>query len=185
VRPESLEREITVTSIDHADLKEVSMQRCVLLSRISILAIRTIVVSSLVLAASTVWANDGDRQCSNRTLSGDYGCEVRGLLLPAPGVSIEFRGLTMTHFNGDGGVTAMESIVVGGNLVSPNWVQSSGNYTVNPDCTGTETSNTPLSPVPIHLQLVVVDNGKKSFLVNDAHALLTTCIKVGSADRDE
>ena len=160
------------------------MQRCVLLSRISILAIRTIVVSSLVLAASTVWANDGDRQCSNRTLSGDYGCEVRGLLLPAPGVSIEFRGLTMTHFNGDGGVTAMESIVVGGNLVSPNWVQSSGNYTINPDCTGTAPINTPHSPVPLQLHLIVVDNGKRAFSVLDASALLTTFIRVGSGHDD-
>jgi hypothetical protein len=86
----------------------------------------------------------------------------------------------MTHFDGHGGKTSMESIVVGGNLASPTWLQSSGNYTINPDCTGTETDNTPLSPVPINLHLVVVDNGKKEFSVNDAHALLTTCTKVGS-----
>jgi hypothetical protein len=91
----------------------------------------------------------------------------------------------MTHFDGNGGMTAMESIVVGGNLVSPTWDQSSGNYSINPDCTGTETSNTPLSPVPVRLHIVVVDNGKKAFGVNDAHALLTTCVKVESGDRDD
>jgi hypothetical protein len=106
------------------------------------------------------------------------------LLLPAPGVSLEFRGLTLTHFNGDGGMTAMESIVVGGNLQSPDWVQSSGNYTINPDCTGTATINTPLSPVPLQLHLIVVDNGKRAFSVLDASALLTTFIRVGSGHDD-
>lgn len=164
------------------------MRKCAI-SKMSIATICSFALCSLILAAPLASANDRDndrnRHCSNRTLSGDYGTEVKGLLLPAPGVSLEFRGLSITHFNGSGGLVALEHIVVGGSPAAPGWVQSSGNYTVNPDCTGSMTVNTPLSPVPLNLRFVVVDNGKEIFAVLDAHALLSVFTKVGSSDHDD
>ena len=160
------------------------MRKCAI-SRMSIVTICSVALCSLILASPLALGDDRDRPCSNRTLSGDYGTDVKGLLLPAPGTSIEFRGLSMTHFNGSGGLVAMEHIVVGGSPAVPGWVQSSGNYTVNPDCTGSMTVNTPLSPVPLNLRFVVVDNGKEVLGVLDAHALLSVFTKVGSVDRHD
>ena len=117
-------------------------------------------------------------RCSNRILFGNYGSSSQGLLLPAPGVALEFRGLTMTHFDGRGNLTWVEHTVVQGTPVQPGWVAASGTYTVNPDCTGTAVVNTPNSPVPLNLALVVVKRGKEVRTVLDAHAILSVFIKV-------
>jgi hypothetical protein len=160
------------------------MRNCAV-SKMSIVAIHLIVLCSLIFASSFAWANDGDRPCSNRTLSGDYGDEAKGFLLPAPGVSIEFGTLGPTHFNGKGGMTSLEYTVIGGSPAAPGWTPTSGNYSVNPDCTGTATVNTPFSPVPLHLHLLIVNNGKEVFAVLNAHAILTTYIKVESGDHHD
>jgi hypothetical protein len=117
-------------------------------------------------------------RCSNRTILGDYGTEARGLLLPAPGVSVEFRGLSMTHFDGKGGLAWVEHTVVGGNPVNPGWLEASGVYSINPDCTGLAIINTPNSPVPLTFYLVVVKRGGEIRAVLDSHAISTVFVRV-------
>jgi hypothetical protein len=48
-----------------------------------------------------------------------------------------------TTFDGKGNLSWLESTVVDGHLLEPDWTQATGTYTVNPDCTGTAVVNTP------------------------------------------
>ena len=131
-------------------------------------------VSALAQSKSEI-TNGG--HCSNRTLSGDYGCSVQGVLLNVPGFPPEatFVAVTTSHFDGRGNVTGTEHAVVNGMSFNPGWDTNGGTYTVNPDCTGRAAVTTPNSPVPLDLYLVVVDNGKEFRQVLNSNALLTVC----------
>jgi hypothetical protein len=125
-------------------------------------------------------ADSNGGRCSNRTLWGDYGGSVEGVLIvPGPG-QLPFRAVVMNHFDGRGNLTAVEHVVVNGIPVNPTtpWTPATGTYTVNPDCTGTMVKETPNSPVPLVLAFVVVRRGTEIHIVNDAHALLSVFIKV-------
>jgi hypothetical protein len=118
------------------------------------------------------------RRCSNRTLTGDYGYAAEGLLLPAPGVALQFRGVGMAHFDGRGTLTWVEHTVIDGAPLEAGWTAASGTYAVNADCTGTAVVNTPNSPVPLNLAFVVVKQGRQINTVLDANAISTVFTKV-------
>lgn len=144
------------------------------------LRVLTLLVQSIIALATlpSVTLADEDHSCSNRTLKGDYGYAAEGVLLPAPGVLVQFRGLGMTHFDGNGNLHWVEHTVVNGAALQPGWTAASGTYVVNPDCTGVAVVNTPNSPVPLQLALIVVKQGKEVHTVLDAHAISTVFIKV-------
>ena len=152
-----------------------------LVSRISLVTIPIVIVcglmvapSSLRVAASSPQTDDGHiKACANRTLHDDYGSAAEGVLLNIPGLPPEaqFRGLTMTHFDGNGNLTWVEHTVINGTPLQPGWTPASGTYAVNPDCTGTMLVNTPNSPVPLHLAMVVVRQGKEIHTVLDSDAI--------------
>jgi hypothetical protein len=121
---------------------------------------------------SKVW------HCSNETLSGRYGSSSEGVLLPAPGVALEFRGLTVTRFDGLGHLTWREHTVVNGEPLQAGWTMATGTYAVNADCTGTMVVTTPNSPAPLNLFIVVVKRGREVRTVLDAHAILSVFTKV-------
>ena len=157
--------------------------------RISIVVIPTMVICGLLVAASSARVDqergtgheDGDtRACTNKTLQGDYGSAAEGVLLNIPGLPPEaqFRGLTMTHFDGKGNLTWVEHTVINGVPLQPGWTPASGTYAVNQDCTGSAVVNTPNSPVPLHLALVVVRQGKEIHTVLDSDAISTVFNKV-------
>jgi len=149
------------------------------MSRISSLAVSFAIVSAMLASGVSAQADSGDKKgCSNQTLNGNYGSRADGLLLPAPGVSLPFRALTMTHFDGRGNISWVEHTVINGTLVGPDWTTASGTYDVNPDCTGTATVNTPNSPVPLVLGMVIVKNGNEVDTVLDSHAIISVFNKV-------
>jgi hypothetical protein len=155
------------------------------LSTKSRLATHTAIVCGLlafsVSAVAQVRSEASSRaRCSNRTLNGDYGCSVQGVLLNVPGLPPEatFVGVTTAHFDGQGNTTGTEHAVVNGMSFNPGWDTNGGTYTVNPDCTGRATVTTPNSPVPLDLYLVVMDNGEEIRQVLNANALLTICKKM-------
>jgi hypothetical protein len=85
----------------------------------------------------------------------------------------------MTEFDGSGNLTWVEHTVINGTLLEPGWTATaSGTYEVNPDCTGTATVNTPNSPVPLILGMVIVNNGKEVHTVLDSNAILSVFTKV-------
>jgi hypothetical protein len=156
------------------------------ISRISAVAIPIMIVGGLLVAADSSMGptaradNEDKKACTDKTLQGDYGSASEGVLLNIPGLPSEaqFRGLTMSHFDGKGNLTWVEHTVINGTPLEPGWTPASGTYTVNPDCTGTAVVNTPNSPVPLHLAMVVVNQGKEIHTMLDSDAISTTFIKV-------
>ena len=137
--------------------------------------------SMVALGTSTVAQQRSElatvAHCSNRTLSGDYGCSVQGFLLDVPGLPPQatFVAVTKSHFDGNGNVTGLEHAVVNGTSFSPGFDANEGTYTVNSDCTGRAIVNTPNSPVPLDLYFVIDDNGKELRQILNSNALLTVC----------
>ena len=153
-----------------------------LISRIVMPATHTMLLCFLLASGVSALAQSKSEttnggHCSNRTLSGDYGCSVQGVLLNVPGLPPEatFVAVTTSHFDGRGNVTGTEHAVVNGMSFNPGWDTNGGTYTVNPDCTGRAAVTTPNSSVPLDLYLVVVDNGKEFRQVLNSNALLTVC----------
>jgi hypothetical protein len=141
------------------------------------------------LASGTLaMAQSDDGSCSNRTLFGDFGFAIEGVLLsPPPGVPIApgspVRGVALTHFDGKGGLTQVDHIVVAGltpeQLGAPPWNRGSGTYQINTDCTGTAVINVPGNPFsPVNLYFVVVKQGKEIHTVVNANAVTSVGIKI-------
>jgi hypothetical protein len=147
--------------------KEVKMQRNSII-RISIVATAAIVVGGLLfapsapqVAASALRPSEGEgKSCSNRTLRGDYGASVEGVVLPAPGVSLPLRGVVMVHYDGNGNFTQVDHIVVNGQAPAIEWTPGTGTYQVNSDCTGTA-HIVPSTGGFVNLEMVVVKSGKQ------------------------
>ena len=131
-----------------------------LLSRISMFAAPLAMVGAfLACSGFAIAGQDDNGACSNRTLQGDYGFTVEGLILPAPGVSVPLRGLHMTRFDGKGNATQVDSILVNGDPIS-DWSPTTGTYHVDANCTGTMTLH-PGNGGFVNLRIVVVRNGKE------------------------
>ena len=157
--------------------------------RMSMVAVPTMIVCGLLVAVSSARVDqergtgrddEDTKVCTNKTLQGDYGSAVEGVLLNIPGLPPEaqFRAVVMTHYDGKGNFTTVEHTVVNGAPLEAGWTPGSGTYTVNPNCTGTAIVYTPNSPAPLNLAFVVVRHGTEVHAVLDAHALSTVFIKV-------
>jgi hypothetical protein len=126
-------------------------------SRISLLLL------ILTLAASsTLTAHASD--CTNATIKGAWVNSLHGLIFLPNGASLALSGVTKTTYDGMGNSTVLDASGVNGN-VPPGWRTGTGTYTVNPDCTGTETISFPGQP-DIHAQFVVAQSGNKLHFVN-------------------
>jgi hypothetical protein len=130
-----------------------------LLSKVSMFGTRLAIVGAFLASSTFATAETEDGACSNRTLQGDYGFAVEGLILPAPGVSIPVRGLHVTHFDGKGNLTQVDSILLNGDPIS-DWTPVTGTYHVDANCTGTMTLH-PSNGGFVNLRIVVVRNGKE------------------------
>ena len=148
------------------------------ISKLCVVVSAVLMVGGLLISASPALADSGDRPCSNQTLHGNYGSTAEGSILPAPGVSLPFRSVGLTRFDGRGNLAFLEHTVINGVSVDATWTASSGTYSVNPDCTGTMVLNTVNSPVPLHLHIVVVNSGKEMRSVLDNFAITSEYLRV-------
>jgi len=123
---------------------------------------------------TTTSAIPGGKLCSNRTLSGDYGVLIEGTILGSPDTPL--RGVTMQHYDGNGNITQVDHVVIGGMPPTEEWRKGSGTYTVNPDCTGAAVLNFPVGPPNLHF--VVVNNGKQTNQVVDGNAITAVGTRV-------
>jgi hypothetical protein len=149
------------------------------ISRILKNAIPTIVfcvslASSGSAVAQSTTSDWHDGRCSNRTLSGDYGFTLEGILL---GPNFPIRGVVMQHYDGKGNITQVDHVVVSGNPPAQEWQPGTGTYSVNPDCTGVAVLHTPANP-EVNLHFVVVKRGREIYQVVDADAVTAVGIKV-------
>ena len=95
-------------------------------------ALRAVV---FVLAAVWVVPAHAQRSCGNYSLSGDYSFRITGQILTGPLAGLD-NGVALVSFDGDGGMTSKDHVVINGLQPQDDWRNSSGTYTVNADCTG-------------------------------------------------
>jgi hypothetical protein len=120
-------------------------------------------ILTLALAASSTLTAHA-RGCTNMTIKGSWVQSLQGLIFLPNGTSLVLTGVTKTTYDGFGNLTVLDASGVNGN-VPPGWRTGSGSYTVNSDCTGTETISFPGQP-DIHAQFVVAQSGNKLHYVN-------------------
>jgi hypothetical protein len=149
------------------------------------IAMHAMIACALAAVSSPVWAanddrgdRDRDRHCSNRTLDGNYGFTVEGLLgIPGPGIQV--RGVVLQSYDGHGHITQVDHVVVDGAPPSDAWRPGTGTYSVNTDCTGTATITIPSSGAPPLVVYFVVDKrGREIRQVVDGNAVIGTGEKV-------
>ena len=133
---------------------------------ISMIATPVMIVCGLLASGSTARAESQDGSCSNRSLRGDYGSAVEGVVLPGPGVVIPIRGVVMTHYDGQGNFTQVDHIVINGVPPAIEWTPGTGTYHVNANCTGT-IHLVPSTGGFVNLTIVLVRQGK------EIHTLVT------------
>lgn len=131
-------------------------------------------------AVSSARAENGAGTCSNRTIQGDYGFSAEGWLINNPGLPLQapFRSLGIVHFNGRGDLTWVEHTVVNGFPANFEGTTATGTYSIDSNCSGTAVIDTPNSPVPLKLALVVVKRGKELRSVLDSNAVSTTFLRI-------
>ena len=112
-----------------------------------------------------VWGQTRSGMCTNAILRGDYSFIVEGLVFPAPGVEVAVRGVHLTNFDGDGGITQVDHLVIGGQPPALDWTPGTGTYKVNADCTGTMRITVPSTGDFVNLRFVVSGQGRQIFAV--------------------
>ena len=119
----------------------------------------------IILALATSFTASAHASgCTNMTIKGTWVNSLHGQIFLPDGTSVILTGVTKTTYDGLGNSTLLDASGVNGN-VPVGWRTGSGSYTVNPDCTGTETISFPGQP-DIHAQFVVAQSGNKLHFVN-------------------
>ena len=108
-------------------------------------------------ASSTLTAHAS--ACGNWTIQGTYAATVHGHIFLPDGSTILIDGIARTTYDGRGNLTQIDAVADNGN-VTPGWRAETGTYTVNPDCTGTQTLVVP-GQFDLHLQFIVAQSGNK------------------------
>jgi hypothetical protein len=118
-------------------------------------------VTALALGVAPT-ANAHEKGCSNATLKGTFAHNGTGFITAPADQAGPFAHVGTETFDGNGGFTGNGTVSVNGNIVP---VTETGTYTVNPDCTGTFTSE--VSPVGVtgHVFFVIDDNGNELQLI--------------------
>jgi hypothetical protein len=118
--------------------------------------------------------------CSNSSLRGNYGFQIRGTIVGFGPIV----GVALLTFDGGGNFTQTDNVSVNG---FPSMVNrpGSGTYSVNADCTGTQTLNS--GGQVVHTTFVIAANGNEVFdEVTDPNLVITGIGKrVASPDDNE
>jgi hypothetical protein len=110
----------------------------------------------LALASSSVLMANASA-CGNLTIRGTYAFTIHGTILLPDGSSLLLDGLAKTMFDGKGNLTQVDAVATNGFLV-PGWRPGTGKYSVNPNCTGTQTIVVNGMP-DLHLQFIISQSG--------------------------
>jgi hypothetical protein len=141
----------------------------------TLLALVTAVPAPSVAAAAA--AEAAGPECSAQTLRGDYAFEIDGTILAGP-APILIRGLAMTRFDGEGGLTQVDTATFNGVPAWPGWRPATGTYEVNADCTGSA-EIVPAAPAPsLRLRLVVFDGGRRVTTIVEGNATGSRGVRV-------
>jgi hypothetical protein len=117
--------------------------------------------AALTAAVPASAQGEGTGRCTDRTIRGDYAFSIDGTILAGTPNAFLLRGVAMTRFDGDGGLTQVDFTTRNGAPMSADWRPASGSYSINPDCTGSaeivQSDGTP----SVTLRLVVADHGRE------------------------
>ena len=117
------------------------------------------VIVGLSLSGTATAANqDGPRDCTNRTLRGDYGILVSGIRGVGPGLAESFVGTALRTYDGDGQFTQIDNghgEITGFRKDVPAY----GTYEVHAYCSGTSLIYFPGAPSPVETAFVIVAHG--------------------------
>ncbi|MEP7304446.1 MAG: hypothetical protein ABJA98_02900 [Acidobacteriota bacterium] len=121
-------------------------------------------------------ADDGHGPgCSNRTLRGDYGILVSGIVPAGPDGQTEMViGTTLRRYDGRGNFTEVSN-AHGQRSGAVEGREGYGTYRVNVDCTGSTTLFVVGLPFPTETSMVIVDDGRevKEVVMSPPPALVT------------
>ena len=95
--------------------------------------------------------------CSNATIRGSYAFTIHGTILLPNGSTLLIDGIAKETFDGEGNETQVDAVATNG-VLTPGWRPGAGSYSVNPDCTGTQTIMVQGMP-DLHIQFVVAQGG--------------------------
>jgi len=142
------------------------------LPRAIALTIAAGLATTLAVSAPRPVAADNDgrgRGCSESTLRGDYGFSIDGQILAGPKAGL-LRGVAMTHFDGDGGLSQVDFTTINGVPIGTDWRPGTGSYEINADCTGKAQINFTDGSPALHLRLVVADRGDQVRTIVEGNA---------------
>ena len=101
-----------------------------------------------------------DHRCNDRLIQGTYGFTIEGQKLGGPGPTGPQVGVAITTFDGEGNLSQLDSVVIGGSQVADfTHPPAGGTYSVNANCTGTFTIEFRDGRPLVTVDFVVVDSG--------------------------
>jgi hypothetical protein len=80
------------------------------------------------------------------TIRGSYAFTTHGTIFLPNGSTLLVDGIAKETYDGEGGVTKVDAVATNGNL-TPDWRPGTGTYSLNADCTGTQTISVPGMPI--------------------------------------
>lgn len=132
--------------------------------------------------STTLTAHAGT--CSNSTIRGSYAFTIHGTIFLPDGSTLLIDGIAKETFDGKGGETQVDAVATNG-MLTPGWRPGTGSYSVNPDCTGTQTIV--VSGMPdLHLQFIVAQGGNTihQVVIDPGFATTAEGERVRSVDKD-
>jgi hypothetical protein len=152
---------------------------------------RSTIAKNFTIAAVTALAlgvvspaKADNKGCSNAALKGTFADRDTGWIFPSPTGSLPFAGVNVDTFDGNGNLTITGTASVNGNIMHGT---SNGTYTVNPDCTGTYTVESP--GLTVHAFFVIDDSGDELQIVITDPGRVILCVArrqfpVGAGDSE-
>jgi len=97
------------------------------------------------------------RACSDRTIQGTYAFTIHGTIFLPNCSTLLIDGIAKESFDGQVNETQVDAVADNG-MLTPGWHPGTGSYSVNRDCTGTQTIMRSGLP-DLHLQFIVAQGG--------------------------
>ena len=136
---------------------------------------------TLALAASSTLT--AHAACNNLTIKGTYAFTIHGTVFLPGGFTLLIDGIDKVTFDGDGNLTQVDAVATNGNL-PPGWRPGTGTYSVNTDCTGTQTISVAGAP-DLHIQFIVAQSGNTihAMVIDPGFATTSDAERVNSAKK--
>lgn len=127
------------------------------------------------------------RACNDSTIKGSYAFTIHGTLFLPNGTTVVVDGIARETYDGRGNETQVDAVAMNGILDAPGWRPSTGTYSVNPDCTGTQTIFGPPGLPDLHLQFIVAQSGNTihQVVTNPGFATTAEGERLGSPENDD